>query len=203
MAVSCEPDRVTRRFGLGDGLILLVAVAIVLERFRAIHWFQFFPRSFRWCWEAIGYLLGLSYWSPELGLTRGGVARHLPVEVIRLLLYTFCPVLLGLMVAQPLIRLKRPRPTMAEVARQSGLVTCLIGLVTVAVLLSIGDLWFSGLALTLGLTRVMLLTMLWPLLALPPWRAEPSWVDRLGRAVGWGWMLALAGAAVLESMGWI
>lgn len=194
---------VPRRFGLGDGLILLAAVAIVLERFRTIHWFEFFPRSLRWCWGAIGYLLGLSYWSPGLGWGRAEVIARLPVELIQLGLYTFCPVLLGLMVAQPMIRLRRPRPPMSEVIRQSGFVTCLIGLALVAMLMSLGDAWFSGVALTVGLTRVLILLMLWPLLGLRPWRAEPSWVDRLGRAVGWGWILALLGGAVLEYLGWI
>ena len=203
MHAYADRDRAMRRFGLGDGLILLGAMAICLERFRAIHWYRFFPESLRWSWRAITYLMGLSYWSPDLGYSRAEVIDRLPVEVIRLWLYTLCPVLLGLMVVQPLLRLARPRPPLAEVVRQSGFVTCLIGLATVAMLLSIGSMWFSGLALTLGLTRGLFLLMLWPLLAVPPWRAEPSWVDRLGRMVGWGWILALAGAAVLEYRGWL
>ena len=101
------------------------------------------------------------------------------------------------MVVQPLLRLARRGPTLAEVVRQSGFVTCLIGLAAVAMLLSIGNRRSSGLALTPG----MFLLMLWPLLAVTPCRAEPSWVDRLGRMVGWGWILAPAGAAVLEYRG--
>jgi hypothetical protein len=42
---------------------------------------------------------------------------------------------------------------------------------------------------------VFALFLLWPLLGIPPWRAEPTWIDRLGRAVGWGWIVVQAGGA--------
>ena len=41
------------------------------------------------------------------------------------------------------------------------------------------------------------LLLFWPVLGLPPWRSEASWIDRLGRAVGWGWIVAIASAIVL------
>lgn len=203
MNATAAHESVPRRLGVGDGLILIVALAICLERFLAIHWFEFFPRSLKACWGTIAYFVGLGPWSSALGQNRTEVISRLPIEIIRLWLYTLCPVLLGLMVAQPMIRLRRPRPPTVEVLRQSGFVTCLIGLALVAMLLTIGELWFSGLALTLPLTRVFILLMLWPMLGLAPWRTERSWVDRLGRAVGWGWILAISGAAVLEYSGWI
>jgi hypothetical protein len=49
--------------------------------------------------------------------------------------------------------------------------------------------FYSGVALTLGLTRAIILLMIWPLLGLPPWHAEPNWIDRLGRGVGCGWII--------------
>jgi hypothetical protein len=110
-------------------------------------------------------------------------------------------VLLGLSVAQPLLRLKRPRPPLAQVARQPGLVSCLVAVLLACLLMTIGDWWFSGISLTLPLTRGMILFTLWPLLLLPPWRAEAGWVDRLGRVVGWGWIAALLVGAVLEWLG--
>ena len=199
-AADREP-MMPRRFGLGDGLILLVAVAIVLERFRMIHGVVW--SLLQWCWGAVTYLVGLSYWSPSLGPSRAMMIADLPGKLIQLALSVACPVFLGLMTAQPLLRLRRPRPPMAEVVRQSGFVTSLIGWVLVALLMTIGDAWFSGLALTMGLTRGLILLMLWPLLGLRPWRIEASWVDRLGRSVGWGWILALVGGAVLEYQGWL
>jgi hypothetical protein len=78
----------------------------------------------------------------------------------------------------------------------------LLGVVAVILALQMGDFWFSLVALSFGPTRIIILLMIWPLCALPPWRAEPSWIDRLGRAVGWGWIAALSAGAVLGYLGW-
>ncbi len=45
-----------------------------------------------------------------------------------------------------------------------------------------------------GVFLASTLVLLWPLLGMFPWRTEPSWIDRLGRAVGWGWLIATLGA---------
>jgi hypothetical protein len=191
-----------RRFSLGDALILTIALSISLERFRSIHWFRAFPASVVVCWRAVSQLVGLSPWIYFPSYTRQGLLMELPAIVIgQLLLPTLCPVLLGLMIAQPMLRLRRPRPPLSQVVRQSGFVTCLIGIALVCLLLPMGDWWFSGFTLTLGLTRTVILLMIWPLLGLRPWRTERSWIDRLGRCVGWGWIIAIAAMAVLEGMG--
>ncbi len=44
------------------------------------------------------------------------------------------------------------------------------------------------------------LLLFWPVLGLPPWRSEASWIDRLGRAVGWGWIVVIAGLMLLISL---
>jgi hypothetical protein len=44
------------------------------------------------------------------------------------------------------------------------------------------------------------LLLVWPALGLPPWHAEPSWIDRLGRAVGLGWIVVEAGGAAAASV---
>jgi hypothetical protein len=116
-----------------------------------------------------------------------------------LLLRTLCPVLVGLTVAQPVMRLRRPRPSLSRLVRQSGFVACLICAVTlVGLLFIVGDGWFSGLTLSLPLTRGILLILIWPILGLPPWNAERSWIDRLGRAVGCGWIVAMATQAAMD-----
>jgi hypothetical protein len=191
--IDCAP----RRFSLGDGLILVGALAISLERFRAL---RSIPQHAVWCWEAVAQLTGSSP-SWRWPLSRQRVIALLPGQVIVLLMELLCPVLLGLMVAQPLLRLRRPRPPLEQVVRQSGFVTCLMGTVALAVVLAMGDFWFSLTALSLGSTRVIILLMIWPLCALAPWRAEASWIDRLGRAVGWGWIAALAAGTVLGYLG--
>jgi hypothetical protein len=39
--------------------------------------------------------------------------------------------------------------------------------------------------------------LFWPVLGLPRWRWEGSWIDRLGRAVGCGWIVVMGSAAAL------
>jgi hypothetical protein len=200
--VSNDQYSTRRRFSLGDALILLIASSVTLERFRSISWFRSFPSSLALAWRMCSQLVGWSPWTGFLAYTRQALTTELSVLVIsNLLLPTLCPVLLGLMIAQPLLRLRPPRPPLSQVVRQSGFVICMIGIALVCLLLSMGDWWFSGLALTLGMTRVMILFMIWPLLGLPPWHTERSWIDRLGRGVGLGWLMAIAVMAVLERMG--
>jgi hypothetical protein len=181
----------------------MVAVAIATERLRSLGWFRAFPKYVAWAWRAISQLVGWSPWTHFIGYRRGELTRSVAVESINyVVLLSLCPVLLGLMAAQPLLRLRQPRPALDQVLRQSGFVTCLIGNALVLVLfLSIGDWWFSDTALSLGLTRGIIVFFLWPILAMPPWRAERSWIDRLGRGVGWGWVIAMLGVVVREWMG--
>jgi hypothetical protein len=198
---TAAQDLAPRRFGLGDALILMIALAISLDRFRALHWFQSFPSDVVWCGHAIAELAGWSRW-----VAWGQTRQDLMFDVLlrfteQLMLKTLCPVLLGLMVAQPLLRLRRPRPVFSQVARQSGFATCMIGIFLVILLLPLGDLWFTGYALALGLTRTIISLMIWPVLGLPPWHAERSWIDRLGRGVGWGWIVSVAFGVLLERIG--
>jgi hypothetical protein len=58
------------------------------------------------------------------------------------------------------------------------------------------DLEWEGLIRPSALTMLGIsLVLLWPILKLPPWHAEPTWVDRLGRGVGLGWIVASASGA--------
>jgi hypothetical protein len=192
-----------RPFGLGDALILIAAVAITTHRLRSLGWFQSFPNYLRMTWQGISQLAGWSPWTQFVAYRHQDLAWLLARESIQqLLLVLLCPVLLGLVVAQPLLRLRRPRPPLDQLIRQSGFVTCLIGNTLAAGLFAlIGGWWFTSVALSLGLTRGFILLMLWPILALPPWRAERCWIDRLGRGVGWGWIIAMLSVAALEWMG--
>jgi hypothetical protein len=201
-AVQTETAIPPRRFGLGDGLILMIALALSLERFRALKWFGSQLETIRWLWQGIGFYGGWGTWPSDV-LTRQQLPTAMVARFTVELLRSLCPVLLGLTVAQPLLRLKRPRPPLWRVVRQPGLVICLLGVTLVGMLLFMGDWWFTGTALALPLTRGTMLLMLWPLLALPPWQAEASWVDRLGRVVGWGWIAVLIGGVVLEWLGWL
>jgi hypothetical protein len=202
VSAANDQDPTPRRFSLGDALILLIALSITLERFRSISWFRSLPASLALAWRMFSQLVGWSPWTGFLAYTRQALMTELFALVIdELLLRTLCPVLLGLMIAQPLLRLRRPRPALSHVVRQSGFAICMIGIALVCLLLPMGDWWFSGVALALGMTRVIILLMVWPLLGLRPWLKEPSWIDRLGRGVGLGWIIAIAVLGVLEYMG--
>jgi hypothetical protein len=111
---SANIDGAPRRFSLGDGLILVGALAIAMERFRTL---RSIPQHAVWCWDAVVQLTGFTP-SWRWPLSRQQVIANLPGEVIALLVELLCPVLLGLMVAQPLLRLRRPRPPLEQVVRQ-------------------------------------------------------------------------------------
>ncbi len=198
MSVEQSGHHAVRRFGLGDGLILVIALGIAFERFRAQGWL---PQDALWCWQAFAQLTGLSPWMWG-GLTRQQVMTELEGRSIALFLELFCPVLLGLMFAQPLVRLRSPRPPWRQIIRQPGFVACLLGILVVAIVLPMGPSWFSLVALSLWSTRILIGLMIWPLSTLKPWQAEASWVDRLGRAVGFGWVVTLVAGTVLLAMGW-
>lgn len=207
MNEATKPDPASRRFNLGDALILMGTLALSLERFREGGWFRSFPQRSLSCWQALSELVDWLPWNTNPVYSRQHVrivwTQHLialtDYMTEELLIRTLCPLLLGLMVAQPLIRLRRPRPPLAQLIRQSGFFTCLICIVMVGgLVLILGNWWFSAVGLSVSLTRGILLILIWPLLGLPPWSAEKSWVDRLGRAVGWGFIVAMGAQAVIE-----
>jgi hypothetical protein len=139
--------------------------------------------------------------------------------VEEVLVQALSSLLLGLTLAQPIIRLRRPRPPLREVGRQSGFVVCVA--VILGILILLGRLWVDGFEVsrwlgelrqwdrTIGypwvtrwgvdgqITLAAAVLLCWPVLKLPPWRSEASWIDRLGRAVGWGWVVVMVSVTVL------
>jgi hypothetical protein len=104
-------------------------------------------------------------------------------------------VLLGLTLVQPFLRLRRPRPPLRDLVRQSGFVVCLAVIVGTLIFVDLG--WVARIDVSWEAILASALLLFWPVLGLPPWRSEASWIDRLGRAVGWGWIVAIASAIVL------
>ena len=104
-------------------------------------------------------------------------------------------VLPGLTLAQPFMRLRRPRPPLRDLVRQSGFVVCLGAIIGTLIFADLS--WVARIDVPGGAILVSALILLWPVLGLPPWRSEASWIDRLGRAVGWGWIVVMAGVTVL------
>lgn len=186
-----EPRR-ERRFGLGDSLILLAAVALTLGALREMHWFDRFPSRFAYWWNGSLSLLGLRSWGLP-GLTRRQLTWLVAGQVVdEILVQLLATVLLSLTLAQPFLRLRHPRPPRRQFLRQSGLVVCL-GMILGA-LIAVDARWVAGVDPGYGFGSAWAALLLWPLLGVFPWRSEASWIDRLGRATGWGWIIVLLAA---------
>jgi hypothetical protein len=198
-APAADP-RPARHFSIGDGLILMAAAALSLERLTGMGWFTRFPTDLTWCWQELSRV-GL--WSPwdilfdsNLQSMRKDIASRLADDV---LIQMLSSLLVGFMVAQPLLRLRHPRPEPRQLIRQSGFVACMVSMgAALAAFAIVGMNWFSQSVLSLRVMWGVAVFLLWIVLALPPWRSEPSWIDRLGRAVGWGWIIAIAAQAVFN-----
>ena len=184
-----------RRFGLGDGLILLAALSLTLFVLRENGWFARFPRRVAYWRELALELARTRPWSFP-GMTRGRGASEFAVQVgHEILVELLASILLGLTLAQPLLRLRRPRPPFPDVLRQSGLATCLG--VMLGTFLLVDVWWTTGIDVIRGVA-ILPLVLLWPILGIPPWRSEASWIDRLGRAVGWGWITVTTSASAIR-----
>jgi hypothetical protein len=193
-------DRPARHFSIGDGLILMAAAALSLERLRGMGWFTRFPVDLTWCWQEISRV-GL--WPPwdilfdgNLQAMRKDVVTRLADDVLIQLLSSL---LVGFMVAQPLLRLRHPRPEPRQLIRQSGFVACMVSMgAALAAFAIVGMGWFSQSVLSLRVMRGLALMLFWIVVGIPPWQSEASWIDRLGRAVGWGWIIAIAAQALFN-----
>jgi hypothetical protein len=198
-APAADP-RPARHFSIGDGLILMAAAALSLERLRGMGWFTRFPVDLTWCWQEISRV-GL--WPPwdilfdgNLQAMRKDIATRLADDVLIQLLSSL---LVGFMVAQPLLRLRHPRPEPRQLTRQSGFVACMVSMgAALAAFAIVGMNWFSQSVLSLRVMRGVAVLLLWIVLSLPPWQSEASWIDRLGRAVGWGWIIVIAAQALFN-----
>jgi hypothetical protein len=123
-------------------------------------------------------------------------------------------------VASVVVRLRQPRPSRRQLMRQPGAVACVVA---VAVLL-FGSLCtgpFVTLSVTVGdLSTFSGLVLVWSVIAIHPigigvgaawltlslsgrWRAEPTWVDRVGRLLGCYWLLEVPFCLYWTVSNWI
>lgn len=169
--------RVRRRFTIADGMILVAA-------------------------SAVGLLLVREYAASLHIVYRRASASRL-LEVVEGV--SECLAAAGMVALIP-IRLQRPRPGLRRLARQPGFAACC----ALAAVLALGFL--QGLVLVLFRDVQKAWGGTWPfqqlweigvafrgpfavagawlvLLLSGRWRAEPSWVDRLGRFLGMVWLV--------------
>jgi hypothetical protein len=175
-----------RRFTLGDALILVAALAVgcALARLAYLEWRQQYGR------RPIPTAYRLSA-SIELG-------QALAFWMVTALTLAYWP-----------LRLRRPRPTLGRVMRQPGATACGMAPFFLAELLllaardgdgSIPMLGIAGLGSLFTGTGVAVgwsLGWWWG-----PARAEPGWIDAMGRALGACWMI-LPVVFFLALSGWV
>jgi hypothetical protein len=159
----------TRNFGILDAMILVAATAAGLALYRAMS----FP--------------------PMNGFPKPAMIALAGVEVA-------VPLLVALTPAVLILRLRRPRPRWRRLARQPGLVACCVAMlilifeillivpINAALFRSLpvfpsGSIFFRGYA-GYGVAGG------WAIMALGgSWHPEPRWIDRLGRALGFAWII--------------
>ncbi|MGO9471104.1 MAG: hypothetical protein ACLQIB_05885 [Isosphaeraceae bacterium] len=83
----------------------------------------------------------------------------------------------------------------AALARTLSVVARLAVIVATLIFVDLG--WVARIEVSWVAILAFALLLFWPVLGLPSWRSEASWIDRLGRAVGWGWIVFIASAMVL------
>ncbi len=177
-----------RRFNLGDLLILIGVIAITLTSLKPTEWWaRISARTGFWS-QAYAHLgASATIMGPDWKkMQRLATAQMLDEFVLQVLI----AVLQGLTLAQLLLRLGSPRPPRGQLVRQAGFVSCLAA--TIGYILIFNLEWLGEFELPPWLIQDLTLLLLWPVLGLRPWRTEPCGIDRLGRAVGWGWIVASA-----------
>ena len=179
-----EATRRDRRFNLGDGMILIAALAF-------------------WLSVAPGYLVGIPYyllealdavlrfadrlpWTSEHPRALGWMTLHLAAHNV---LHGFRFLFGYLVVAVLVIGLRQPRAPFRELIRQPGIGGCLFLVVIPWIYLEIW--WLNGERFPYWIYIIFACGLIYILLANPPWRAASGWIDRLSRAVAWYWVMAM------------
>lgn len=195
MTRNAHPEPATiRRFTLLDAVVLIAAIAIGLAGVRG-GWIEF----------------------PLLDRPDGGWTGLAVIGRIPLILLIVMPCFTTLNIAVLLLRFRRPRPRLRRLFLQPGAAACGAvfltwltlngtGLMFVAIDHIWGDVTLvrdsTGVEETLSWSLMMggpylfsaspslAVLIAWSLLfSIGRWRAEPTWIDRVGRSMGIVWLL--------------
>jgi hypothetical protein len=169
-------------------MILLAALSFTLVLLESVDYFNGVPTAAQNCCNGVLELCHLKPWSfPKF--SRGEVLKLVLVTLADRVSALIYSTLISLVPALLVIRLLRPRPPLHSVIRQPVFGVCvalLLGLLVVVDLRYLGLLSSNPYIPVIGLSPLLL----WMITGLPPWKSEPSWIDRTGRAAGIGWMTA-------------
>lgn len=184
-ALAYNPD--SRRFALGDAMVLIAMVALLCAIWPSVA----FLRLFKYIHHAPEAMRYLYFDGPSPDFAPNGSAmvirEYLWLTPLTIFREVGVPVLIAATPAVLLMRLRKPRPDWRHLFRQPGAVACvmLIGAFFVGV-----DLTWMGVDLPRRFNPGVVVGVSWALLlASGRWQSERGWVDRLGRVVGVGWII--------------
>lgn len=163
-----------RPFGLGDAMILIVALALGLANTRPV----------------ISLIV-------SIGVLEGAVPPGLFLflnMVLLIFLFFLLPAFL-------ILRLRRPRPPLRSIIGQPGFAACAAAVVLFLVSAPLALLVPAG--RVQEIIPIAAVPLAWvALIATGRWAPEPSWIDRLGRVLGVMWTIALPAHLVLIRLPW-
>ncbi len=187
-----------RRFNIGDGMIATAAIAGVLAM--GGDFLRTIPRQVQVWWYYLSAWFG--WWSPmRLGqMSRRQLLIELTTNVLIFASNVLFAALLPATVATLAIRLRRPRPRFGVLVRQPGTSACIAAVV--ALIVGIDVAFVSNWVVPLNLAVVGLAVAVTGLvLAMTGLRKpERGWIDRSGRLVGVGWIVASVAAVILPRL---
>jgi Kef-type K+ transport system membrane component KefB len=175
------PPAACRRFGAGDLMVAVAAVALCLTIARTL-----FP-VFRMGLGGIPFdkLSRLLDW-------RGYLASH-PEVAGNIALFASLGLIVLCLVASlafVLMRLRKPRPSLGQVLLQPGMVA--VEGVLAGLLVCVGLAVLNAAAVFGMLAISSAVPVAWAALALTGrWRPEPGWIDRFGRLLGVCWCVLI------------
>jgi hypothetical protein len=142
------------------------------------------PRAFREVCKLGAHLAGLT---THIVAPRWMAWRYLHAEIHNVI--APLPFLFAYLVPAVLILgLRQPRPSWSAFVRQSGVGGCL--LIVVSILFRLDLWWLDDQRLPFFADVVFAGLLCWAVLGRRPWRAKPTWLDRLGRGVAGYWAVA-------------
>jgi len=190
-----------RRFNLFDAIVLIAATAVALTAYgySPLFYIRFFIGDFRQTWNA----------RPTFHASLYHTLVLVQMSVWALLL----PLLSSWTIALLPLRMMRPRPRWRRLTRQPGFIACCVASLVLVVETSLsvlilgsmhthytvktwGQAWtiaFSGDGFRqMGSRPGFAVAAAWITLAMTG-RCRPAsdWVDRLGRVIGWIWVLLI------------
>jgi hypothetical protein len=169
-----------RRFTLLDGMIAIAALAAELGLIRSL--------EFGFDWE-----FHSKFWTETRWFFRSWAIDKFVMQIFQLATTAaLCSTIAALA-----YRLRRPRPRWRRLAGQPGTAAIMVAVASSTMTLPLVALRFSespesSAGTFLGMVAVLAgfgVATRWAMLLLARrWQSEPSWIDRLGRLVGLGWI---------------